>query len=237
MGTDHRDLQSEVGFPFIVKMKSACEYELQNPVNDILEMAIENHMDPLTTTMGMLYVELSEIAPSYAVMPKNKFDINKDADDLKIWMERILVNIPSETKSLIFSLAEDESIDNEDEKTYTISMRGYDSSDGDIESIVDSTRLFYQDYQSKTLESFHKNKPDYFDSTQKASLKQTEGKITFLEEVMIYGYCVLTLVKALKTVEPRLLRNQMGDELNIIYGIARENDFAPYQSIELTTSL
>ena len=192
----------------------------------MLEMAVKNQMSELTA-MGMLYVESSKIFPSFAVKPTNKFNFDRESDELRKWIEHTLQSIPPEIKSLYFTQGEDKLHKDEDLTTYSISLLGGDSYDEYFDWISDAKELTEKNFQSETLDGLFQFKD---------GLSWDFKRIAFLENIILYGYCMLLLVKACKAIDPKKLCNH-NIKLNVVYGVTTGSELVPYQALELTDLL
>jgi hypothetical protein len=234
---NHNDFLDDTPFPFRVNKTGVLNYDLECPINDMLDSAIKKHRLNLTA-LEEIYMESSKLFPSIAIKPSNIFNLEGESDKLIKWIEHSLQNISSEIQSLYFTYIEEEIPDGDDYiTTYAISLYGADSYDENFEWIEDSKKIAKKVFLSKTLDQLYQlnNKLSNPDDAKKNALSMDQffGRIAFLENIILYGYCVLLVAKAIKSIENEKLKNQISN-LKITFGIDTDSEIIPYQAIELT---
>ena len=227
MEVDITAAREMVPFPFLFKRIDACDCEISCPVNDLLKMAIRSKMDDITA-MGMIYIESCELFPSLSVKPTNTFAFELESVELGQWIEKSLCDIPLGIKSLYFTYCEDESRDDEDSQTYSISLFGAESFDDDFEWIFDSRELSDYSFQSQTLDKLYQIKTE---------IKWDFEKVAFLENIILYSYGMLLTAKAFRFIglKPMSRHNKKG--LYIVFGVETGSEMVPYQALDLTDLL
>ena len=234
---NHDDFLDDVPFPFIAKKTGNIDYDLECPINDMLEMAIRKQRLELSE-LEMIYMKSSKLFPIIAIKPSNIFDLESESDKLRKWIEHSLQNISSEIQSLYFTHNEEEIPDSDDYRpTYAISLYGADSFDEDSEWIEDAKKMTEKVFTSETLDKLYqlKNKLSDPDDAKKydLSMDQFLGRIAFLEKILLYGYCVLLVTKAINSINNEKLKNQISN-LKITFGIDTDSEIIPFQALELT---
>lgn len=226
-------MQEFTPFPFVVRKIGINDYELVDPVNEILEQAIKDRT-PNLMTMEMLYVELSKLFPLIAVKPQHNLNFEAESEEFRRWVEQALRDCPPKTKSLFFTYGEDELRGEEDLRTYSISLLGAESYDADGEWKYDAKSFTKSEFQSESLDTFFRFNNQLSDSLldkeKKDSFYQVLGKAAFLSDIILYGYCSLLIVEALRdTIDKQLFGR------NIFFGVFVDNELISDRSLELTS--
>ncbi len=233
---EFEDIQGLTPFPFIASKIGTADFNLVDPVNEMLEQSIKVQM-PELTTMGMIYEESSKLFPFIAVKPTYELSFDKESGELKKWIDQTLENIPPEIKSLYFTHGEDELYADDYLETYSILLLGAETYDKDFNWIYDAQPLAEKNFQSKTLDSFFQFKDTLFSfgktKENANSLDIFLGKIAFLEDILLYSYCSLLIVKALRAIKDKTFYRQR----NIFYGVSIDNEFISHRFLDLTNLL
>lgn len=231
---EFEDTQGLTPFPFIAEKTDTADYKLIDPINEMLEQSIKVQM-PELMTMGMIYEESSKLFPFFAVKPTYELNFDQESGELRKWIDQTPENIPPEIKSLYFTHGEDELHADDYLETYSISLLGADTYDEDFNWIYDAQSLAEKNFQSKTLDNFFQFKDTLFslDKTKENanSLDIFLGRIAFLEDILLYGYCSLLIIKALRSIKDKAFYRRR----NVFYGIRVDNEFISHRSLDLTS--